>query len=85
MKYDDAAAIGRIIARLLQERREEKGYSYRRLEKKTGLDRRYLTRIETGEINPTVISGDLEYDIRVLAREQSQLRSEDGLRRKSRT
>jgi transcriptional regulator with XRE-family HTH domain len=55
MKYDEAAAIGRIIARLLQERREEKGYSYRRLEKKTGLDRRYLTRIETGEINPTVI------------------------------
>jgi transcriptional regulator with XRE-family HTH domain len=55
MKYDDAAAIGRIIARHLRERREEKGYSYRRLEKKTGLDRRYLSRIETGEVNPTVI------------------------------
>lgn len=55
MKYDDAAAIGRIIARHLQERREEKGYSYRRLEKRTGLDRRYLSRIETGEVNPTVI------------------------------
>jgi transcriptional regulator with XRE-family HTH domain len=55
MKYDDAAAIGRIIARLLQERRGEKGYSYRRLEKKTGLDRRHLSRIETGEVNPSVI------------------------------
>jgi transcriptional regulator with XRE-family HTH domain len=55
MDYKDAAAIGRIIARHLQERREAKGYSYRRLEKKTGLDRRYLSRIETGEVNPTVI------------------------------
>jgi transcriptional regulator with XRE-family HTH domain len=55
MDYKDAAAIGRIIAQHLQERREAKGYSYRRLEKKTGLDRRYLSRIETGEVNPTVI------------------------------
>ena len=55
MEYDDAATIGRIIALHLQERRKDKGYSYRRLEKKTGLDRRYLSRVETGEVNPTVI------------------------------
>jgi transcriptional regulator with XRE-family HTH domain len=55
MKYDDAAAIGQIIVRLLQERREEKEYSYRKLGKKTGLDWRYLSRIETGEVNPSVI------------------------------
>ena len=55
MDHKDAAAIGRMIARHLQERREAKGYSYRGLEKKTGLDRRYLSRIEMGEVNPTVI------------------------------
>ena len=55
MDHKDAAAIGRIIARHLQERREEKGYSVRKMERKTGLDRRYLSRIETGEVNPTVI------------------------------
>src|SRR5215207_9462362 len=37
------------------------------------------------EINPTVISRDLQYDVRVIARELSQLRSEDGLCRKART
>jgi hypothetical protein len=31
------------------------------------------------EINPAVVSRDLQYDVRVIARELSQLRSEDGL------
>jgi predicted ABC-type ATPase len=43
--------------------------------------------VESGghEINPTVIGRDFQHDVREMAREMSQLRSEDRLRRESRT
>lgn len=55
MKHADAEAITRIVMQILQERRESKGLSYRKLAKKTGISNRYLSMIEHGEYNPTLL------------------------------
>ena len=55
MKHDDAEAITRIVMHILRERRESKGLSYRKLAKKTGISNRYLSMIEHGEYNPTLL------------------------------
>ena len=55
MKHADAEAVTRIVMHILQERRESKGLSYRKLAKKTGISNRYLSMIENGEYNPTLL------------------------------
>ena len=55
MKHADAEAITRIVMQILKERRESKGLSYRKLAKKSGISNRYLSMIENGEYNPTLL------------------------------
>jgi transcriptional regulator with XRE-family HTH domain len=55
MKHADAEAVTRIVMQILKERRESKGLSYRKLAKKSGISNRYLSMIENGEYNPTLL------------------------------
>ena len=55
MDHKDAAAIGQIIAQAPSRASRSQRLFVPQAERKTGLDRRYLSRIEAGEVNPTVI------------------------------
>ena len=55
MKHAEAEAVTRLVIQILQERRESKGLSYRKLAQKTGISNRYLSMIEHGEYNPTLL------------------------------